>query len=40
MQKKLLYEVPESRILSIPMQENVCAVSDYEGFPEEEDWDE
>ena len=39
MKKKLIYETPEAEVLVFPMKETVCAVSDFHGFEEEDDWD-
>ena len=39
MKKKLIYETPEAEVLVFQMKETVCAVSDFHGFEEEDDWD-
>ena len=42
MEMKRTYETPEVSVVTFPMEEPICNVSDYSGFvkDEEEDWDD
>lgn len=38
--KKQPYETPEIEVITLSMEGAVCEVSDFNGFSEEEDWDD
>lgn len=40
MQNKLFYETPETELILVCFEENIMSVKTYEGFGEEENWDE
>lgn len=40
MNNKLFYETPETELFLVCFEENIMSVKTYEGFGEEENWDE
>ena len=40
MKSKLFYETPETELILVSFEENILSVKTYEGFGEEENWDE
>ena len=40
MNNRLFYETPETELILVCFEENIMSVKTYEGFGEEENWDE